>query len=464
MMTRKKGTFLFSICTLLAAVSGLQGQFQALQGVWTDRNFQESFAGSYGVLSEREPPIDEATRDFFSERVRQHLPDNIEEAIRLLRERDAGERPHAGVAFTLGNLYFERNDLANAQRYYERAIELFPNFLRAHRNLTFVAVLREDEELARTHAIRATTLGDTDSFLHGTLGELYMKEGKLIAGETALLTALLTDPDNRTWRWLLARNYLEQERWGDAESLMDRLLVEDPEDSDIWLALSHVYIGKDDLNQAATAIEMVSLLGRRDSESLIVSGRVYAERGVTDLAYQAFIAAMDQSPRPSLPQIVAATEDFVDDLAFSEARGMVEKIRSSYGSDRIPRMTDTELRAILGYIAVMEGRGNEVESELREIIAMDPLNGRALLALGIHYGEQGDFQMADFMFERARDLDRFRGRAYLLHGELMIERKRWDDAVEFIRYAVDTLADDRLRRYADQVEEARSAVRTAERD
>ena len=75
------------------------------------------------------------------------MKNNLEEAIVYLEEKIEDDSS-AALDFALGTMYYQSNRLTRSAQAYSQAIEKFPSFLRAHKNLGLVNVSLENLEPA----------------------------------------------------------------------------------------------------------------------------------------------------------------------------------------------------------------------------------------------------------------------------------------------------------------------------
>src|SRR4029077_1453939 len=90
--------------------------------------------------------------------------------------------------------------------------------------------------------------------------------------------------------------------------------------------------------------------------------------------------------------------------ATSQARALLGRCRSVYG-DRLDAAGRKELLRQEARLAAAEGADGAALRVLQEIVALDPLDGEALLLLGQHYVRAGDLEQALFYYERADSLE-----------------------------------------------------------
>ena len=73
---------------------------------------------------------------------------------------------------------------------------------------------------------------------------------------------------------------------------------------------------------------------------------------------------------------------------------------------------------------------------MRMVVERDPLDGNAMILLGRHHATRpGEFEEAEFWFERAEALEDHRVEAMVAHAELLVEVAQYDRAIGLLKAA-----------------------------
>jgi Flp pilus assembly protein TadD len=89
---------------------------------------------------------------------------------------------------------------------------------------------------------------------------------------------------------------------------------------------------------------------------------------------------------------------------------------------------------------------------LEEIVALDPLDGEALMLLGQHYTKAKEIDRAIFHYERASSLESFEADAKVRQAQLLVTQNKYREAVPLLKRAQELKPRDEVARYLDQVE------------
>jgi Flp pilus assembly protein TadD len=89
---------------------------------------------------------------------------------------------------------------------------------------------------------------------------------------------------------------------------------------------------------------------------------------------------------------------------------------------------------------------------LEEIVALDPLDGDALMLLGQHYNRASDPDRALFYYERAQGIEAFEADARVRQAQILVGQSKFKEAVPMLRRAQELKPRDEVAKYLDQVE------------
>jgi Flp pilus assembly protein TadD len=133
-------------------------------------------------------------------------------------------------------------------------------------------------------------------------------------------------------------------------------------------------------------------------------------------------------------------------------------VRETWG-DRLAADDKKRLLKLDARIAVGEGGGAEAVATLEEIVALDALDGEALMLLGRHYAQANSPEKAIFYFERAEGIEAVEADARLRHAQLLVAQSRFQDAVPLLKRPQEIKPRDDVGRYLEQVERLARAGR-----
>lgn len=378
--------------------------------IWNDPDFERRFAESYIAVTEVEPPFTPDEREELNKIYKLFQDNQLDDALALLEE-GKNDASSALYYFMTANIHLQRDNLAGAASDYKIAVDRYPKFRRAWRNMALVMVRQGEFEQARDAFIRVIELGGADADIYGLLAYTYSSMGDSLAAESAYRMANLLDPGEKNWKMGLARSFFRQQRYADAVALCDQLIADDPDNADLWLLQANAYIGLNKPLRAAENYEIVDGIGKSTVESLSMLGDIYINEGLFGPAVTSYSRAMEMvdpdDVSPVLTRVLRASQVLSARAAVEETKSLIKRIEVLHGE----QLSGDDRKALLklrARIAVAEGASEEQVRVLQEIVALDPLDGEALILLGQHHARLnseavGAAQKAEAAAEAAAD-------------------------------------------------------------
>jgi len=438
--------------------------------IWNDPAFQKQFTESYIAETEIEPRVTVEERDQMLEVMELIAEDDVDGAATVLeKEINRNEAVSAVYDFTLANIYFQQADaeglgdeqrtdmLSRASRYYESAVVKYPKFRRAWKNLSIIHIRNGDFQQALEPLTTVIELGGGDAITYGLLGYAYGSVENSLSAESAYRMAILLDPDTLDWKMGLARSFFKQERYAEAVSLCKQLIAENPDRADMWMLQANAHIGLNQPLKAAEIFELVDHLGKSTPESLNMLGDIYINEALYEMAAESYIEAMEKDPDYDPESAVRSARVLIARGAFKETRRVIEQIEQRWAET-----LETELRKdvlkLRARLAVADGAGDDEEVQvLQEIVALDPLDGEALILLGQHSNRIGDMEKAVFYFERAAAIEKYEADASVRHAQVLVQNGKYNEALPLLRRAQQLKPRDNIQEYLEQVERVAKA-------
>lgn len=429
--------------------------FPLSENSWDNPEFVKRFLGSYGVLTRLEPELSREEGQLFQELV-EIIPNDPREAIRRLRAERTPESS-AALDFLLASLQLQEGQPDAAIRNYEEAIRKFPNFLRAYRNLGLALTQMGRYEEAIPHLVKAIELGDGDGNTFGLLAFCYLNVERPRSALDAYRMAYLLRPQNRDWKVGLAQSLNLTGENEQAAAVLLELIEADPTNPVFWLTRANALLALGNSSEAATHLEMVRRMGRANAATHRLLGDIYLSQGVNRLARDSYLRAMaSPTDRVSAPAAIRVVENLVAYGLYGEALDVISRVDADYD------LTDAEEVSVLNLraeIALAQGDDAEAARILEDVVAVEPLNGSALLLLADYHARQGDFEEATFFYERARSLTEFRPDALVQQARMEVQRRNYGEAVQLLQEAQSIRPRTNVENYLNAVRNAHESTR-----
>ena len=443
------------LALLIALALGLAPIAQAAPfgaDVLDDPEWRARFLGSYGFLSDVEPQIRPDELELLRE-VIDLMKVNPKAAATMLGAQIADDSS-AALDYILGNLHFQNGNLGEAGVAYQRALEKFPDFQRAHKNAGLLILQTSDYAGAVPHLTRAVALGDRDGRTYGLIGYAYLNLENYIAAEEAYRNAILYEPTSRDWKLGLARALQAMEKFEESAAHFGSLIDEDPSDPTAWKGQANAFLGLDKPRAAAVNLEALRVMGKADSSTLRLLGDIYMNEGMPDLARSAYVEVIEKdADGTDYPTAFRAAELLVRTRAYTDARAVLDSIDTRYGKSLT---TDQELEVLTlrAKMARAEGRNKEAVKLLESIVERDGTRGNALIELASYYHDKGDSARAYLLIERAQNIEAYEYRALVKHAQMRVSGREYQKAAELLRAALEIKVEPRIQSYLARVEQA----------
>jgi tetratricopeptide (TPR) repeat protein len=420
--------------------------------LWNDPAFRKRFTESYLAETEIEPRLTEQERSHLEKAVEYIGDEKVDRAVALL-QKHGGEGASAVFDFTLANIYFQQEELFQASVSYSDAVAKYPKFRRAWKNLALVHVRRGDFDEAAAAFARVIELGGGDGVTYGLLGYAYTNLEQHMAAESAYRLAVLLDPITPDWSTGLARSFFKQRRYAEAASVCGHMLDKEPNRADLWLLQANAFIGLGQPLRAAENFEVASTLGAATFDTLTTLGDIYVNEQLFDLGVASYLRGLELRPDGDIARVLRATKLLTAHGAQAECQQLVDGIEALVG-DGLPDADRKQLLAVRVLLASARGAGEEEAKALEEIVALDPLDGEALILLGQYYGRAGDAERGAFYFERAAGMEAFEADAKVRHAQMLVGQQRYGEALPLLKRAQVIRPRDNIQDYLEQIERA----------
>ena len=295
---------------------------------------------------------------------------------------------NAEAELTLGALYADRLDLETAEKYIRKGIESDPGQPTGYYYLGRVAAEQKRYELAVDSYNQAILLHPGFESAYIGLGSIYEAQGNSTEAIATFQHALqFVNPQSRAIRYHLVQLYIKEKQYPEALSLLDQLVVDEPDDSEARLRKAMILVEQNDYPGAIEEVKQVAV------------GKPYDLRVRDYLAY-----------------LYEQTHDY--DKALNEYKSMIE-IDDGY--------VDAHIH--LGYLLHRMKRVEEGVDQLKQAIRLDPKRSDAYLFLGLSYYQRKDYDDSVKAFKEGIAQDPDNPELHFNLGAVYDKTKRFDDLV-----------------------------------
>jgi tetratricopeptide (TPR) repeat protein len=428
-----------------------------LASIWNDPEFARRLMGSYGFASDAEPRMAPDELATYREKVVPLLREDPDKALALLQSLT---KPSASAVFdfTLGTLYFQKEDLTNAVQHFSAALTKFPDYRRAQKNLALALVRDGKYEEAIKPLTRTIALGGGDGRVFGLLGYAYLQVRRHASAAAAYGQALVFEPDNVDFKLGAVKCAVATANFDHALALLEELISQHPDRDALWTLQANLYIQKEQPAKAAISLEILRRLNRATSQSLYLLGDLYLAQEARSLALSAYLEAVDKDTPQNLAKALRPVQILVSQGAYDEARVLFARIRSP--GMALEAADELKLLKLEAKVAMATGGGAEAIGVLERILERNPLDGEALLLAGDYYARSGEKEKAEFRYDAAAKLPGFEADGFVKHAQLLVQGQQYVQAVELLRKAQKVRPRDNVQRYLEKLEQLARVARS----
>ena len=404
--------------------------------------------GDYGFRSEVEPRISKS-ESFILREVIAKSENNLEEAIVYLEEKIENDSS-AALDFALGTMYYQTNRMSRSAQAYGRAIEKFPSFLRAHKNLGLVNVSLENLEPATKHLAKAISLGENDGSTFIALGYCHLSLDRLVSAENAYRMGLLLFPGSKDGLNGLINCLDQAGRYVEVLNLLDELLESDPQNSRYLQVRASALgsLGKE--KEAAVTLDLLRRMGALRTQELVILGDLYHNLNLYDLSLDAYQEALARTNKLSLSQYIRIAQTLIQRSSYQEGFAYLEKIEKEFGEGRSKEERKL-INLLKAEVLQSTGKNQQATELLREVVNQHPLEGRALIQLGQLAWKSGDHEYAIIQFQRAAKIDEFENPALIEHARLLVYLRKYQLAANLLERALVIKQEKRVEKYLNAI-------------
>ncbi|MDX1680735.1 MAG: tetratricopeptide repeat protein [Akkermansiaceae bacterium] len=419
---------------------------------WKDPAFRKAFNGSYRIEARIEPTLGSEERGLLV-RVQELMAQGKRDAaLKALQDSELTAKS-AALTFNLGNLLFESGETEKAIESYQKAIEDYPSFRRAHRNLAMAYVRLEEWDKALASLKEAVRLGDSEGMTYGLLGYCRLAREEYASALQAYRLAQLTEPDVAEWSAGIAQCLQQLDQREEAIALLDEVIRKRPLEPSysVLKANIHLQLQQDEL--AAKALEMPYRLGHLgvDTSLLLAELHLRAQRlEVAEAVMESAFADADNPPSESA--VLRLFELAVAQQEWDWAKRLLERLPD--------KQQGRPLRLAKAKYWIASDQDPQAGAKLlRQLVQEDPTDGEALLGLADHLAQSGQPAAAALQYERAAVDPDVAFAAY--HGltRLHASQSRYQAALEALDHALQIRSDEALERYRKALRQALEASR-----
>jgi tetratricopeptide (TPR) repeat protein len=292
----------------------------------------------------------------------------------------------------LGNIYFVAQDFDRAEQAALAVTQEDPGNAEAHSLLANIAEARGRHDEARSEIAKAIALKPDNADFYWTRGTFEWNAENMGAAEASYRKALEIDPKSDHVLIALSQVYESQQRWADAEKVLERCVAAQPQLIRPRVELAKLYL----YQSRRDAAEQVLLQAQRDmpdnAEAYRLLPEFYSTIGATEKALSSFETLHRQHPK-DLQTAKEYAQLLFNGRQLNQANDVNEQVLASAPHD-------PDALSLKGQIWTQQGKTDAAISMLRGVVndyptaAVHYALGSALDASGDHHAAKNQWLQA----------------------------------------------------------------------
>ena len=421
---------------------------ESIKSFWESEGFQKKLLGGFAPNTKIEPAIIDPEEQIFFREVAGLIYDNRIEAIAKL---EAYIKPEASavIDYTLGSLYLQEGSFEKASKHFDEAIKKFPDFRRAHKNRGFSLVRQQQLAEASSALTRAVELGEWDDAVFGLMGFCHLGLERYASALNAYNNAILLAPENADWKLGIIKSQVGIGNFKEALSMLDELIEKSPDNSKLWELQAGVFVQNNDLDKALINYELLREMGKLDRKMQMFLGDLYMTLDQGGAAVPVYSQALAEANADLAKRGLRAAEAMVNQGEFSNAKTLFSKLRQIGGQAQAEEL---KLLRLESKVAMAEGREISAIKTLEEIVVKNPLDGDALMMIGDYHLTNDENEKAFNRYQLASRIEGFQADAQVKMGQVRVQQRKYNEAIELIRKAQELRPRDNVKRFLESIE------------
>lgn len=415
---------------------------------WNNPSFVKSFMGDYGFRSEIEPRISKTEQSVLAEVVAK-AENQLGEAIIYL-ENKVDEKSSPALDYALGTMYYQNGRLTAAVKAYQNAINKFPDFLRAHKNLGLVQLNLGNLEPASRSLTKAISLGDGDGVTYVALGYCHLSLGRFLSAENAYRMALLLLPESKDARNGLVNCFLYTERFQEALALLNELLDKDPNDAFCNRARAQVLQSLNKEKEATVALETLRRMKKLKPLDFLILGDLYHNLELYDQSLKVYEEAIQNQQKLPLKNYIRVARILINRGSYLDGFSYLEKIEKNFGMG-FSVEDEKQIKLLQAEVLRATGKDPEASSILVELSKNFPLDGKIHFLLGQLAWKNDEFVEAEIRFQRAQKDPDQEVQALVEYARMLVSYQKYQKAVDLLEKAQAMSPQKRVEKYLTSV-------------
>ena len=397
---------------------------------WQDDVLLKSFSASYGVNARVEPSVSLEEQKLLV-RVAQSMKKGDKKRALEILQGSGNTKKSAALSYNQANIYLELGNEELAVDSYKQAINMYPSFRRAYKNLGLTYLRSEQFAQALACLVKAVSLGDMAGSTLGMLAYCHMQNEHYASALQAYRMAQLTEPTVIEWKAGVAQSLLEIGQGEEAFALMEEVVAARPNELSYQLLMVNMLLQRGENIKAIAALEWLGRQEKLSLDQVTLLAQLHTQNGTLDLAEPWFERVKNSLTIEVYPLYLQAIESVLQLAEWELAEQLL-----SVNPDGVTLNGDLlNKRDRLRSIVLIEQKKEGAKDLLEALIIRDPLDGDALVLMARVSFTEGELGAAEFYFRRAEKIESSKYAALFGYGTMLVSQKKYRAAVLKFEFA-----------------------------
>ena len=370
--------------------------------------------------------------------------DATKQAVDLLQKK-ISNTSSAAMDYALAVYLIKLKKLKLAENRFKSALVKLPEFTRARLSLVRMYIEKFDYNSSIIHLnVLLDQKGKSQSKIWNLLGYCHQNMKNSVAAEQAYKMVIVRDANNLKAYRGLVQVLIDQVKFKEAKVIVDKLLVNDPQSSELWNLLAVIALEEGDQQQALVKLLTAEQLGVKEKSSEVTVASLFFQNGFYRQSAERYVSISNRGALSS-EKTLEAISAFLSIDNFIVA----EKLLSSkpvYSKVQMKRHQFLYCRLLIG-----KQRFAEARKLLKGYLAGSPIHVDALVLYGDLLKQYGDLAEAILMFTRAERLDPTNQKTYLGLTQCFIDKEDYVQAELVLQRLLDYKDNESIRKFKNNL-------------
>lgn len=326
-------------------------------------------------------------------------------------------------------VYFRLKDLNKAEKSFLAVLARMPQLVRAHIDLGRLYLSMEKNKKARHHLSLAVSYGANDPVVYSELGFLNLLEHNAWSAISAYQSALVVEPGNVNWQQGLLAALMQAKLTDSALALVDEMISNDIENSDLWLIRASICIDAERNVKAISSLEVAMRLNKIEPYNRVVAAKLHLQEKNYARAVDIFIQNIT-SKSVEIETLNTALSWLLREKSWSQADRLLKAMEKRLASMNKASISQYYLQR--GNTVMLQNKKGAINYYQKAVDA-DPSNGKAIVALADLQRKLKKYHKAEILYSRAEAIQSVEQEALLGKAQVYLDTADYKSALSLLR-------------------------------